>query len=187
MASQESQTISLKVLIDKKNRKVGNLEEQFLQTLVCKSILLHPRNLYENECRKLKLNIDDTEPTKYYICADWNCSGQESGSLYTTFKNVRCNCGKMMDNEILMKKEDQSAIPEGDRGVFVCGTTKFMVNDDLQVKPISAATIVKLLHKLGFKGMSSLQEAGALPWFSGSNPSGVKVLMKCIMIITLAT
>ncbi|XP_043694602.1 uncharacterized protein LOC122645356 [Telopea speciosissima] len=191
MASQGSQTISLKVLIDKLlyyahgnhsesvrliskqpqpatigsltnlYKWVENLEEQFFQTEACKSMLLHPRNPYGKECRKLKLNIDDTEPTKYYICADWNCSRPdeyESDGLYSTFKNVRCNCGEMMDKEICMAKEDVGARAERDGGVFVCGTTKFMVTDDLQVEPISPATIVTLLHKLGLGDMSSLQE-----------------------------
>ncbi|XP_043695319.1 uncharacterized protein LOC122645957 isoform X2 [Telopea speciosissima] len=36
--------------------------------------------------------------------------------------------------------------------------TKFMITDDLQVNPISPATIVKLLRKLGIKDMNSLQE-----------------------------
>ncbi|XP_042495728.1 uncharacterized protein LOC122074816 isoform X2 [Macadamia integrifolia] len=209
MTSQEgSQTISLKLLIDKKNNRVvmaetegdfvdilfsfftmpmGTMvrlisknskpatigiitslykevekleEQQLLQTQACKSMLLHPRNPYENMCRKLKLNIDDTEPTKYYICADWNCSRRESGGLYTTFKNVRCNCGKMMDKEILMAKEVVAARPDqGDGGrVFLGETNQFMVTDDLQVEAMSPTTIVTLLHKLGVKDMGSLQE-----------------------------
>ncbi|XP_043695313.1 uncharacterized protein LOC122645953 isoform X4 [Telopea speciosissima] len=131
-------------------KEVENLEEELLQTRACKSMLLHPRNPTENECKKLKLNIDDTEPTKYYICADWNCSRREIGGLYTTFKNVKCKCGKMMDKEIFVKKEDG--------GVFVYGLTKFMVTDDLQVEPMSPAATLTLLHKLGIKDMSSLQE-----------------------------
>ncbi|XP_043694603.1 uncharacterized protein LOC122645357 [Telopea speciosissima] len=73
---------------------VENLEEQLFQIWECKSMLFHPRNPFENECRKLKLSIDDTEPIKYYICSDWNCSRRENGGLYTTFKNVSCKCGK---------------------------------------------------------------------------------------------
>ncbi|XP_042498192.1 uncharacterized protein LOC122076748 isoform X2 [Macadamia integrifolia] len=206
MASQSgSQTISLKVLIDKKTNKVvmaesksdfvdillsfltismgtivrliskeprpatlgsitalykevENLEEQLLQTRACKSMLLYPRNPSENKCRKLKLNVDDTEPIKYYICVDWNCSRRGTGGLYTTFKNVRCNCGKRMDREIRTEKENDAASPEVDGGVFVHGKTKFIVTDDLRVEPMSTATILTQLHKLGLKDMSSLQE-----------------------------
>ncbi|XP_042500871.1 uncharacterized protein LOC122078794 [Macadamia integrifolia] len=139
------------------------LEEQFLQTEACKSMLLHPRNPNEKVCSKLKLNIDDKEPTKYYICADWNCSrgicNGGSGRFYSTFKTVRCSCGKMMDKETCMEKLDHEAAGSvGDGGVFVCGTTKFMVTDDLQVKSISPATIVTLLYKVGIKDERSLQE-----------------------------
>ncbi|XP_042499511.1 uncharacterized protein LOC122077640 [Macadamia integrifolia] len=207
MASQESQTISLKLLMDKeKNRvvmaeansdfvdilfsfltlpmgtivrliskepqpviigsmtslykEVENLEEQHLQTHVCKSMLLHPTNRSENECRRLKLNIDDAK-AKYYTCAHWiNCSRRYSnGANYSTFKNVFSGaCGKMMDNVIYIEKEYDAARAEGDGGVFVRGMTKFMVTDDLQVQPTSPATILTLLHKLGIKDMSSLQE-----------------------------
>ncbi|XP_042500852.1 uncharacterized protein LOC122078786 [Macadamia integrifolia] len=210
MASQSgSQTISLKVLLDKKTNKVviaesksdfvdillsfltmsmgtivrliskeprpatlgsitalykevENLEEQLLQTQACKSMLLYPRNPSENKCRKLKLklklNVDDVEPIKYYICADWSCSKRGTGGLYTTFQNVRCNCGKMMDREIRTEKENEAASPEVDGGMFVHGKTKFIVTDDLRVEPISTATILTQLRKLGLKDMSSLQE-----------------------------
>ncbi|XP_043695320.1 uncharacterized protein LOC122645957 isoform X3 [Telopea speciosissima] len=63
-----------------------------------------------------------------------------------------------MDKNICKEKKDEAARPEGDGGVFVCGTAKLMVTDDLQVEPISPANIVTLLHKLGVKDMSSLQE-----------------------------
>ncbi|XP_042488174.1 uncharacterized protein LOC122068390 [Macadamia integrifolia] len=141
-------------------KEVENLEkQQLLQTQLCKSMLLHPRNPSENVCRKVKLNVDDSEPTKYYICANWKCSRRESGGLYTTFKNLKCKCGKMMDNDdIRMQIEDETARLEGDGGVFVCRTNKFMVTDDLQVDPISTATILTLLRKLELKDMSSLQE-----------------------------
>ncbi|XP_043695314.1 uncharacterized protein LOC122645954 [Telopea speciosissima] len=207
MASQGSQSISLKLLIDKKNNKVvmaetdndfvdilfsfltmpvgtivrliskqpqqaifgsmtslykevENLEEQLLQTHACKSMLLHPRNPSANECRRLKMNIDDTT-AKYYICADYwtNCRQYIGYDYYTTFKNVKCRkCGKMMDKDIYMEKEDVAATSGEDERVFVCGMTKFMVTDDLQVEPMSPATTLTLLQKLGIKDMSSLQE-----------------------------
>ncbi|XP_042494519.1 uncharacterized protein LOC122073891 isoform X1 [Macadamia integrifolia] len=197
MASQESQTISLKVLMDKENNKVvmveadsdfvdilfsfltmpmgtivrlisnqpepdiigsittlykqvEKLQEQFLQTPDFKSMLLDPRNnRSETQCRRLELNINDTKP-KYYICSNWNSCRRSYNSQYSTCKNVRCNCGNMMDKEICFEIEDG--------GVFVCGMTKFMVTDDLQVEPMSPATSLTLLHKLGIKDMSSLQE-----------------------------
>ncbi|XP_043695312.1 uncharacterized protein LOC122645953 isoform X3 [Telopea speciosissima] len=207
MASQGSQPISLKVLIDKKNNKivmaeangdfvdilfsfltmpmgtivrliskqaqpgiigsltslykeVENLEEQLLQTDACKSMLLHPMNPFETQCRRLKVNIDDTK-SKYYICANLiKCLRHWSIGYYSTFKNATCgNCRKKMDKDIYMEKEDMAANPsQGDGGVFVYGLTKFMVTDDLQVEPMSPAATLTLLHKLGIKDMSSLQE-----------------------------
>ncbi|XP_042509208.1 uncharacterized protein LOC122084581 [Macadamia integrifolia] len=144
-------------------KEVENLEkQQLLQTQACKSMLLYPRNPSENECRKLKLklklNVDNTEPIKYYICVDWNCSRRGTGGLYTTFKNVRCNCGKMMAKKICREKEKEAASPVVDGGGFVYGKTKYMVTDDLRIEPMSTATILTQLRKLGLKDMSSLQE-----------------------------
>ncbi|KAJ4973282.1 hypothetical protein NE237_006456 [Protea cynaroides] len=204
MASQGSQNISLKLLIDKEHNKVvmaetnsdfvdilcsfltmpmgtivrliskqpqpatigsmttlykemEKLEGQFLQNLAFKHLLLHPKNPCEDDCRKLKLNLDDRNPSKYYICADWNCSRRWNEGLYSTFKNARCNCGKMMDKEISMEKEDVAARSEGYE-IFVRGMTKYMVTDDLQVEPMSPSAALILLHKLGLKDMSSLKE-----------------------------
>ncbi|XP_043695321.1 uncharacterized protein LOC122645958 [Telopea speciosissima] len=64
----------------------------------------------------------------------------------------------MMDKYIYMKIEEEGSSPEVDGEVFVCGMTKFLVTDDLQVEPMSPSTILTRLLKLGFKDMSSLQE-----------------------------
>ncbi|KAK7256841.1 hypothetical protein RIF29_30372 [Crotalaria pallida] len=37
-------------------------------------MLLQPRNSMESYCQNLKLNIDETEKMKYFICENWECS-----------------------------------------------------------------------------------------------------------------
>ncbi|XP_042477077.1 uncharacterized protein LOC122058423 [Macadamia integrifolia] len=167
MASKGSQTISLKVLIDEKNNIVAMVETSgdFVDILLI-SFLTMPMGTIA--LRLLKASLlsksvltDALVNFSLKIPKEENrgiCNGR-SGRFYSTFKTVRCSCGKMMDKEICMAKVDHEAAGSvGDGGVFVCGTTKFMVTDDLQVKSISPATIVTLLHKVGIKDKRSLQE-----------------------------
>ncbi|KAJ4974556.1 hypothetical protein NE237_007730 [Protea cynaroides] len=148
---QGSQTTSLKLLIDEEHNKVviaeltviflyegvEKLEQQFLQ--ICKSMLLHPKNPSEKEYRKLKLNIDDTEPPSTIFLGGW-CG------WYSSFKNARCStCGETMDKDTSME-EDVVATSEGDGGVHVHGIAHV------------SNCYHDMLPKLGFKDMSSLQE-----------------------------
>ncbi|KAF6160960.1 hypothetical protein GIB67_007601 [Kingdonia uniflora] len=69
----------------------------------CKEMLLRPRNSSEALCRKLKVNIDDTEPTKYYVCNDflsakWDHS--RTARVASAFRNIKCSCSKLMDKEV---------------------------------------------------------------------------------------
>lgn len=34
----------------------------------CKQMLVYPKSVKERQCRMLKINIDDTEATKYFMC-----------------------------------------------------------------------------------------------------------------------
>ena len=59
---------------------------------ICKQMLLHPRNPCESLCQKLKLNVDDTKPSRYFMCSS-NCGvGSERG--LSTFEGASCcSCG----------------------------------------------------------------------------------------------
>ncbi|KAF8378715.1 hypothetical protein HHK36_030064 [Tetracentron sinense] len=125
---------------------VAKLDVQHLCTPVCKTMLLSPRSSSEAHSRKLKVNIDDTEPTQYYICPLRCC--HRSYYIQSIYKNVRCRCGKEMEYEhnigmLNMANEDQ--------GVFVKETIKFIISDDLHVTPMSTMTCLSLLSKLGIK------------------------------------
>ncbi|PNX88618.1 DUF674 family protein [Trifolium pratense] len=53
-------------------QSVTNLDEQCLWTNTCKEMLLNPRNSMEAYCRKMKLNIDNTEPMKHFVCTRYS-------------------------------------------------------------------------------------------------------------------
>ncbi|QHO54003.1 hypothetical protein S83_005075 [Arachis hypogaea] len=47
---------------------VENASDEVFWNPICKQMLLRPRNPCEALCRKLKLNVDHTEPTRCFMC-----------------------------------------------------------------------------------------------------------------------
>ncbi|TXG74235.1 hypothetical protein EZV62_002814 [Acer yangbiense] len=135
--------------MDNLYKSIMNLDGQRFRTEACKTMLLHPRNAAEVECKRLKWNIDDGEPLKYFVCNSSNCrlSGNKLLSHYT---NAVCGCGLHMGSEmVLSKKESEgSVLDTRDRGVFLKGLTKFIITDALEVMPASAGSILSLLYAL---------------------------------------
>ncbi|KAJ7950198.1 DUF674 family protein [Quillaja saponaria] len=132
-----------------------NLDTEHFSTYTCKEMLLQPRNSMEAYCRNLKLNIDDTEAIKYFICGNWECSRKNSGSLLSSFKNVKCSCGRLMNQEITSTGMDVSG--RGSKG-YVQATATFIICNDLNVLPNNLGTSVALLRNLGVEDMDSIQE-----------------------------
>ncbi|EYU34020.1 hypothetical protein MIMGU_mgv1a020132mg [Erythranthe guttata] len=51
-----------------------NLGTGYFGTDVCKQMLLNPRSSFASECRKLKLDLGENQPTRYFACETRNCS-----------------------------------------------------------------------------------------------------------------
>jgi len=130
---------------------VSHIEEQHLWTKTCKEMLLHPRTSMESYCQLIKLNIDDTQPTKYFLCEDLGCSRKTNGSLLSIFNNQRCSCGKLMNRIVY---PEVITLQKG----FVKETATFIICDDLSVLPNVLVTIVNLLQNLGVKDMGAIEE-----------------------------
>ncbi|KAF9600487.1 hypothetical protein IFM89_009936 [Coptis chinensis] len=124
---------------------VENLEKRRFQKEICKTMLLRTRNAYGDECRKLELNIDDTEPTSFYLCQP--CASRRIGaSLLSTFDSS--SCGSRLTPMTLRSRPNGSEV-DGEDGVFVKGNATFLVTDDLQVTPLSTLATFRLLNNLG--------------------------------------
>lgn len=116
-------------------KSISKLDIKYFGSEECKEMLLKPRNSSEDQCRKLKLNIDDTEPTRYFICEDWGCS-QDKKAFLSTYKTAKCKCGKPMNREIKLKDSDVY-LDHGNDGVFVTAYTSFLIGDNMTFSPIS--------------------------------------------------
>ncbi|KAL9315395.1 hypothetical protein ACSQ67_016396 [Phaseolus vulgaris] len=129
-----------------------NLPIECLRTDTCEEMLLRPRNSMEDHCRSLKINIDDTKPTQYFVCNNWvQCGHKEDPVLISTFKNKSCRCGVMLQKPI---SSDTSYDFDG----FVNSNASFLITDDLKVFPNLLATCVNVLKDSGIKDMSSVSE-----------------------------
>ncbi|CAK8574926.1 unnamed protein product [Lathyrus sativus] len=125
---------------------------------VCKQMLLNPRNPCELLCKKLFLNIDDTEASsEFFVCDTCN--------MFTTFQNLDCTCGKPtnrrpknLDSEGL-GNSTSVAVDDALSGVFVKENgSLFLVFDDLKIVPSSLVTSMQMLMELGYSDLSQLEE-----------------------------
>ncbi|KAG8368394.1 hypothetical protein BUALT_Bualt15G0040900 [Buddleja alternifolia] len=118
---------------------LANLESSHFCTDTGKQILLNARNSLAPLCKKLKLNLDDSEPTKYFTCGS-------SSSNFVVMNRAHFKCdvnpAKLFDREIILKSSKiQTADKNG--GVFAKETATFLITDHLQILPNSIMDLLK--------------------------------------------
>ncbi|CAL0302652.1 unnamed protein product [Lupinus luteus] len=130
---------------------VGNIGDEYMWKDTCKEMLLQPRNPMEDYCRSMKFNVDDSEPTKYYVCNNLLQCRLACSVRCSTFQNKECRCGELLGNQIAPK----SCVSfDG----FVKNSSCFMVTDDLCVHPMSLGTMFSIITNMGMEDMSPLKQ-----------------------------
>jgi hypothetical protein len=75
-------------------KSVADLDQSCFSTDTIKQMLLQPINSAEDYCSTLKLNIDDTPPTKYFLCAEYgNEYNRFNHELTTSTITNKHRCG----------------------------------------------------------------------------------------------
>ncbi|WJX82182.1 hypothetical protein P8452_64971 [Trifolium repens] len=111
--------------------------------------LLPNNNSSEDYCRTLKINIDDTQPTKYFMCSKFNGYGCCHYLTIGTNK-LYCWCGNRLNRSVSLAQ-----LCNG----FVKDATTFVVTDNLTVLPHSMDhTLFGLINNLGMQSTSSVKE-----------------------------
>lgn len=134
------------------NKLYGSLrvfDKEYMRMETTKEMLLQPKNSAENYCSNLKLNIDDTQPTKYFLCTNFN------GCSYPTYLNLSTNkkCGCHYYNY------SRSVSLKYSLDGFVKDGSSFVITDNLVVIPNSVQfTSLGLLQNLEITGASSVKE-----------------------------
>lgn len=96
------------------NASVANLGIDNFETEACKAMLMYPKSTREIHCRRLKLNMDDTEQSsKFFVCPNFYkpCSLRMYYSNFTTSKCI--SCGSFMTKEVRVPEELQAGYQIG--------------------------------------------------------------------------
>ncbi|XP_045797715.1 uncharacterized protein LOC123891888 [Trifolium pratense] len=113
--------------------------------------LLPSNNSSEDYCRTLKINIDDTQPTKYFMCSKFNDYNYRYHHYLTTGTNkLYCSCGNRLNRSVSLAQ-----LCNG----FVKDAATFIVTDNLTVLPHSMDhTLFGLINNLGMQSTSLVKE-----------------------------
>ncbi|KAK2966152.1 hypothetical protein RJ640_018405 [Escallonia rubra] len=138
-------------------QSVSALQTEHFWTKVGKDMLLYPRNSAAAQCQQLKIDIDDTARTKYFMCPD-RLENKHSGSrLLSTLEDLKCTCGSLMNTQIKLVAS-AVRLQDSTSGVFVTEKASFIITDDLQIMPNLLGTTVALLSTHGKTDMNVLEE-----------------------------
>ncbi|KAF3553615.1 hypothetical protein F2Q69_00016167 [Brassica cretica] len=88
------------------NRSVADMGIEHFETEACKSMLLSPKSSYEIHCRKLKLNMGDTDATKFFICSNYLSDDMEASNLVCRLRNEEEGIGE--EKEVRPKPAKQT-------------------------------------------------------------------------------
>jgi hypothetical protein len=121
-------------------QSVVDLNKGYLWTDSIKEMLLQPKNSSEDYCSSIKLNIDDTQPTKYFIRCPYSYCDYNSSLCLTTSMDYRCKCGS----------SKRSVVLKHFREGFVNSDATFLITDDLVIMSNSMVyTSITLLKNSG--------------------------------------
>ncbi|WRX32462.1 Protein of unknown function DUF674 - like 9 [Theobroma cacao] len=154
------------------------LDNRYLRTEACMTMLLYPRNGAGAQCKNLKLAIDDGAPLRYFLCgrSDCSCSNYK---LLSHYMNAICGCGQLMNckRDLKEKESTKAVFDDQDGGVFVKGPIRMTISDELQVIPSSTPASHSLFSKLGIKDTTTTEERP----FSMGVIQALK-LLKCLLV-----
>ncbi|XP_010543887.1 PREDICTED: uncharacterized protein LOC104816656 [Tarenaya hassleriana] len=140
--------------LDNLYRSVSELGFHYFRTQSCMDRLLFPQNVMEDQCRRLKINIDDTDirATKYFVCQ--SLSVESCGKLYSnSYATSKCSCGQLINSEVRFSEDDRVA-----GSVYVSNHTSFIITDDLNVAVNSPGLFLNTLKRLGYADVTKLGE-----------------------------
>ncbi|KAK8540844.1 hypothetical protein V6N13_038587 [Hibiscus sabdariffa] len=119
-------------------------------------MLLCPRSVHADVFKDLKLNMDLTGPTAYYICSNRECNENHYG-WFSYYDTLRCSCGNLMNSK--PTKILESVVFEDVTGELLCkGKSTFFVTDDLRVMQGLPGDLIQFLLNMGFENVSRIEE-----------------------------
>ncbi|MFQ6623283.1 hypothetical protein Gotur_002869 [Gossypium turneri] len=134
---------------------VENLSLTSFRTDACKSMLLNPRSVYEDEySKKLKLYMDVSEPTGYFLCGTYLCI--KTSRWFSHYKTSRCSCGKLMNNPT--DKDERLHIKSNAYKDESEGESMFFITVNLRVMHGLPGDLMNILLNLGINNVCQIEE-----------------------------
>ncbi|OMO90569.1 hypothetical protein COLO4_19076 [Corchorus olitorius] len=143
------------------------LDKRYLRTEACKTMLLYPRNGAGNECKNLKLVINDGVQMRYFVCETDDCANSNY-KLLSHYRNAICRCGNRMNwgREVKEREPTRVVFDDQDEGVFVKGPIQLTISYELQVMPSSTPDLDATQHLRSKETTAMLVSPKLAPGFS---------------------
>ncbi|XP_057793387.1 uncharacterized protein LOC131010009 [Salvia miltiorrhiza] len=122
-----------------------NLDSAHFVTEGAKQILLSPASLFEDEYKRLKLDITDSPPAEYFYCSGRAPHGRlHIVSMYYDSVERCILCHRTMKKEVAKKGSEADSSSDG---VLTIRKASFTISDDLHIFPneIGLLPIITLL------------------------------------------
>lgn len=136
---------------------VLKLNSMYFKGERCKNLLLNTWSSAEQHCQKLKINIDNTEPIKYFICS-YECFDKifyrDLAAYFSTDSTVYCKTCNTLLNKATEYIEGTSL---GKESVFVTKTSSFVISD-IHVIPNDPTSTLGILESSGIENFAALEE-----------------------------
>jgi hypothetical protein len=148
--------------LDEIYRSVEDLSPDYFRTKACRRMLLAPLNAASGHCARLKVNVDGSKPWAVYVCKDASCCAH-ADCAFSSVPDSICKCGKVMQYVGDMPEKDRNLAPSPaggstGAGVFVKGSYKFIITDDLIVAPSSTSLMMSLFGRFGVRDPAAIEQ-----------------------------
>ncbi|XP_047940795.1 uncharacterized protein LOC125188099 [Salvia hispanica] len=134
---------------------LSNLDSSHFVTDGAKQILLNPTTSFEDEYKRLKLDITDSQPAQYFCCSRRSCRYNrfESRSVYYDYIQLCKDCGSYNMTSEEAKKVSKAGYSDG---VWTKPRESFTIFDDLQIFP-NEIGLVRILTLLGITDANEME------------------------------
>ncbi|XP_074571306.1 uncharacterized protein LOC141827871 [Curcuma longa] len=133
---------------DKLYESVEQLDEKYLMTAACRSMLTNPVNSSGVKCQKLRINIDEMGEL-------YKCSNSCHRFSYSYYSGLKCQCGGDINKAVSYDLNRDDVNYEEFHGVFIQGA-KFVVTDALCI--LLVEDLISTLNKCGNGDCNHLEE-----------------------------
>jgi hypothetical protein len=135
-----------------------NMSVTYIEPYKDKGFLLEPKLVMPGAKVPLLLPNVGSTFCKLYRCSNKSQSDNCSGYVSIDSSTICPSCRHKMVGSVTLVNPSSATRFYSFLGGYVVGTVKYMVMDDLEVKPLSTSSLVTLLSEFKLKGIGDIEE-----------------------------